>query len=72
MFIGEIESIINELIKTILFNILIADVDLTTKLRKIDIHPVRILRFVFEKSGILNHGPINRIFEGVWVTGFIK
>ena len=72
MFIGKIKCIFDKLIKVILANIFIADINLAIKLRKINVYPVWIFRPVLEKGCILKDPTIYRVLECVWIARAIK
>ena len=72
MFVGQFISIIPKLVKTIVSNLVIADIYARMELWKVDIYPVRIGGLRLKKAGIFHNPGINRIFKRIGVFRIIE
>jgi hypothetical protein len=72
MFISQFISIIPKLVKTIVPNLVIADVNARMELWKVDVNPVGIGRLSLKKAGIPDNPGINRIFKRIGISGIIE
>ena len=72
MFVGHVIGVVHQFIQIALPNLFITDIDLSFKPRKVDIDPIRVLRLLIKKQGILNDLAVYRVFKGVRIAGLIK
>ena len=72
MLEGHFESIIPQLVETVLSYCLIADIDPGVESGEIYIDPIRIFSGAIEKSAVLYHIRIHRVFEGIGIAGLVE
>ena len=72
MFVGHVESIIQQFFQLVLAHYFVADIDTAVKLRKIDINPPGVLRIFAKKGTVFHHARVHRVLKGVGITRFIE
>jgi len=72
MFIGQFKRVVDQLIILIPGEVFIADIYPAIKPGEIDIDPIGVFGFIIKKCSVLDNLGINRVFERIRVTRFIK
>jgi hypothetical protein len=68
MFVRHRKSIVDQLVKFILPDVFVTDVNAAIKCRKVDIYPPGILCCLPKETAVLHDLCVDRIFKGVGVT----
>jgi hypothetical protein len=72
MLEGHFESIIPQLVEAVLPYCFIADIDPGVECGEINIDPIWIFSGAIEKSAVLYHVRIHRVFEGIRIAGLVE